>query len=284
MRKRFIIRIIIAVIALTVISLLVYWMRPSRVVDTALAKLARSDTQHFYSTISITNPEASVDILGEKASVDLLVNGQFKHETDRRDSLDATVQLTTKTETLTMLVEANTRFIGDQAFFQITKAPPSLPLLAGLKNIWIELPRGTQQSPSTLPKEQDTFVSVKAGPRQELDGTTVKTYQAVATSAAVIRMMDSIAQVLGTHLTAEQIASIQQGVANAENVPIELAITPWSNEIRRISLVTTVPGSNNNMSIDLKFTERNKPFEISAPSDAQKLSDIAGATNESAPE
>jgi hypothetical protein len=284
MRKRFFIRLILIVIALTVISLLVYWTRPSRVVDTALAKLARSDTQHFYSAISITNPEASIDILGEKASVDLLVNGQFKREADRRDSLDATLQLTTKTETLTMLVEANARFIGDQAYFQITKAPPSLPLLAELKNIWIELPRGTQQSPAALPEQEDTFVSVKAGPRQELDGTTVKAYQAVATSAAVIRMMDSIAQVLGTHLTAEQIASIQQGVANAENVPIELAITPWSNEIRRISLVTTVPGSNNNMSIELKFTERNKPVEIAVPTDAKKLSDIAGASDEAAPE
>ncbi len=279
MSKRVIFRIILAVLVLLVGSLAVYWTRPSRVVEDALAKLSASDTQRFYSTISVTNPAASIDILGEKASIDLLINGQFKREADRRDSLDATIQLTTKTETLTMLIEANTRFIGDQAFFQITKAPPSLPVLAQLKNIWIELPRGTQQSPSTLPDPETTFIDVKSGSREDLDGTTVKIYHATATSAAVIRMMDAIAQVLGTHLTAEQITNIQQGIANAETVPIELAITPWTNEIRRISLNTTVPGSNNNMSIELKFIDRNAPVEIAAPADAKKISDIAGASN-----
>jgi len=281
MSKRVIIRIVLAIVALTVVSGVVYWTRPSREVDSALTNLAESDTQHFYSTISISNPSASVDILGEPASIELLINGQFKRESEQRDSLEATVQLTTKTETLTMLVEANTRFIGDQAYFQITKAPPSLPVLAQLKNVWIELPRGTQQEPSSLPAPEDTFVQVKAGPRQELDGITVKTYQATATSTAVIRMMDAIAQVLGTHLTAEQIASIQQGIANADTVPIELAITPWTNEIRRLSLQTTVPGSNNNMNIEIKFTDRNDPVAISAPTDSKKLSDIAGASTTS---
>lgn len=279
MGKRIVIRAAVVFLAVAVMGLVFYWTRPSRVVDAAVTKLANSDSQHFIANISVTNPAASMDILGEKASIDLLINGQFKREADTRDSLDATVQLTTKTETVTMLVEANTRFIGDQAYFQITKAPPSLPVLAKLKNIWIELPRGAQQESATLPDNEPVFVEVNGGSRQDLDGTTVKIYQATATSAAVIRMMDAIAQVLGTHLTASQIENIQQGIANAATVPVELAITPWSNEVRRISLDTTVPGSNNNMSIELKLTGRNQPGEIAIPPDAKKLSDIAGASD-----
>lgn len=276
MSKRIVIRILILFIALLLVSFFIFWNRPSRIVDKAFVKLGASTTQHFYSAVSISNPAASVDILGEPASVDLLVDGKFKREVNQRDSLDATLQLTTKTETLTMLIEANTRFIGDQAYFQITKAPPSLPALSQLKNLWIEMPRGTQQAPSTLPAQTETFLTVKAGPRQEIDGTKVKLYYATATSSAVIRMMDAIAKILGTHLTADQVNNIQQGVASAEMVPIELAITPWSNEIRRLSLATTVPGSNNTMSIEFKFTERDEPVEITVPPDAKSLSDIAG--------
>jgi hypothetical protein len=276
MRVKTVFKILVLLIAVITAAFILFWMRPAKVVQDAFEKLAISSSQAFQATISVSNPQASVDILGEQASVNLDIDGKFTREDNKRDSFEATVQLTTKTETLTLLIEANTKFIDEKAYFQITRTPSTIPTLAQLKGQWIELPRGTKKEASTLPEKNRTFTKVEAGDKQEIDGVTTKTYHATATSAAVIRMLDSIASILGTHLTAEQINNIQQGIAEAENLPIELAVTPWTREIRRIKSSTTVPNSNNNIDIQFTFSDRNKLFVITAPEGAQTLGSIAG--------
>jgi len=280
MRKRFIFRLLLALLLITALSWLIYYTRPTKVVNDSLTKLANSDTQTFRAAISITNPTATQDILGEQATIELVIDGQFKRVPDQRDSLDAQVVLTTKTETVTLTVEANTRFIGEQAYFQITKAPPAFPALAQLKGLWMELPRGTEQQPSKLPAKKEIFTKVTKGDKQDVNGVKATTYHTVATSAAVIRMLDSIAQVLGTHLTADQITNIQQGVADAETIPADIAITPWSRQVHRISTTTTVPGSNNSMSVEFTFSDHNQPVSISVPEGAQSLTDLANTATE----
>lgn len=277
MSKKKGLRIFVLIVVVAVVVFVLFWIRPKKVVQDSLDNLAKSKTQVFNAVIFVSNPQASIDILGEQASVELTVDGVFRREDSARDSIDAVVKLTTKTETASMLIEVNTRFIGEQAYFQILRAPPTFPALVELKGQWIELPRGTQKEVSELSGSSEVFLEVEAGEEREVDGVKVKTYKTVATAAAVVRMLDSVASILGTHLSAEQIGNIQQGIADAETLPVELAITPWSREIRQIRSSTTVPGSDNNMSIEFTFKDRNKPVEIIVPENAQTLGSIAGA-------
>lgn len=278
MRKKIIAKILAFIVIVAVVAFVLFWMRPAKVVEKSFDKLANSRTQTFSAVISVSNPQASVDILGEQASIELNVSGKFKRENDKRDSVDAVVKLSTKTETTTMTIEANTRFIGEQAYFQIIEAPATFPSLAQLKGQWIELPRGMQKDVSELPASSKAFLEIETGENKEIDGVEVKTYKVMATAAAVVRMLDSMASILGTHLTAEQISNIQLGVAAAETLPVELAITPWSREIRQIKSSTVVPGSDNTMSIEFTFRDRNQSVEITVPENAQTLSSLAGAS------
>lgn len=278
MRKKITAKILAFIVIVAVVAFVLFWMRPAKVVEKSFDKLANSRTQTFSAVISVSNPQASVDILGEQASIELNVSGKFKRENDKRDSVDAVVKLSTKTETTTMMIEANTRFIGEQAYFQIIEAPATFPSLAQLKGQWIELPRGMQKDVSELPASSKAFLEIETGENKEIDGVEVKTYKVMATAAAVVRMLDSMASILGTHLTAEQISNIQLGVAAAETLPVELAITPWSREIRQIKSSTVVPGSDNTMSIEFTFRDRNQSVEITVPENAQTLSSLAGAS------
>jgi len=271
----FLFLLLVVVIAGTVY----YNSRPVKILQSALVNLADSQSQAFTADISVSNPQASLDILGEQASVELKIVGQYERQDKNRSNVEALARLTTKTATTTWLLEANTKFIDDQAYFQITQAPPTLPALAGLKGQWITLPRGSSGAPEELPDQQRTFLAADFINSQNFDGDKVKIYQASATSIAVIRILDGIAAVLGTHLTAEQINQIQEGIAQQANLPVEIAITPWSREVRYIKSTTTVPPNNNTISIAFTFSNRNQPVAIIAPPDAKTLGEIAGLSS-----
>ena len=281
MRIKTFFRILIIIVAVVAVAFLIFWIRPKAVVQSAFNKLANSDTQSFGAIVSISNPQAAMDILGEKSSIELDVKGKFKREKTGRDSIDAVVKLTTNSESITMLTEVNIKFVGEQSYFQVVKAPPTFPALVQLKGEWIEIARGTQRDVSELPIAGEIFLEVKSGDKREVNGDNTKVYQAKATSAAVIHMLDNIASILGTHLSTEQIKGIQEGIASAESMPVELAITPWSREIRQIKSSTVVPDSNNTMSIEFTFADRNEVVEIEAPSNAQTLGSMAGVGTDS---
>jgi len=281
MRIKTFFRILIIIVAVVAVAFLIFWIRPKAVVQSAFNKLANSDTQSFGAIVSISNPQAAMDILGEKSSIELDVKGKFKREKTGRDSIDAVVKLTTNSESITMLTEVNIKFVGEQSYFQVVKAPPTFPALVQLKGEWIEIARGTQRDVSELPIAGEIFLEVKSGDKREVNGDNTKVYQAKATSAAVIHMLDNIASILGTHLSTEQIKGIQEGISSAESMPVELAITPWSREIRQIKSSTVVPDSNNTMSIEFTFADRNEVVEIEAPSNAQTLGSMAGVGTDS---
>lgn len=281
MRKKTALIIFTLLVSISLLAFALFWLRPAKVVQDAFTKLATSDTQSFNAIISISNPQASLDILGEQASIQLDVNGKFKRENDKQDSLEAAVKLTTKTETVTMIMEANIIFIGEQAYFQIIKAPPAFPALAQLKGQWIEIPRGMQEEVKKTPVSGKIFLDIKSNERLEINGVSTKIYKTTATSAAVVRMLDSIASILGTNLSEKQKNEIQKGVADTETIPVNLAIAPWSREIRQIKSYTVIPSTKSAITIEFTFTDRNQPVIINAPDNAQTLSNIAGLKTDS---
>ncbi len=262
-------------VAIGVISFIWWRQRPMRVVEEAAQKLVEAQTQRFSSVVKIENSQATKDILGEQATVELAVDGVYARQKDARDSVDAHVVLTTKTESVTLLVEGNIKFIGDKAYFEITKAPLAFPALVQLKGMWVEIPRGAGVADSKLKSDEKLFTEVKRGRTWEGQGKKARVYQVTATRAAVILTLDGIAKILGTHLSDAQIGSIRDGIASTDTVPVEMAIAPWQRELYQIKTATKVPGNNNNVSVEINFSDRDKKVEIAVPEGARKLEDLA---------
>jgi hypothetical protein len=248
-----------------------WWQYPGHVVKASLGKLGAAKTQQFDASLVINNTEASQNLVGQQAQVQLLLGGEFERRQDERDSLAADVRLITETEGLTVNIEAATRFIGDKAYLQITKSPPSLPVLIQLKNQWLELPRGDAATAETAKPTGPLFINVqRIGRDEKIDGQTVTAYTADATAGAIVRLLDNMADILGTRLTAEQIDNVRRGITGIETVPVQLWITPFSHELVKLSSTLTVPGSNT-ITFELKPTDRNKLVEITVPEGAVTL-------------
>lgn len=263
---------------LLLISLATFiWLRqrPVRVVEAAIQKLVEAQTQGFKSVIRIENSQATQEILGEQATIELNVDGVYAREEDKRDSVDAQVLLTTKTDSVTLSVEGNVRFIDNKAYFEVTKAPMSFPAIAALKGQWIEMPRGEGTEGNKVENDEPMFTEVKKGKAWRAQDKKARTYNATATRAAVIGMLDGVARILGTHLSDEQVQSIREGIANTETLPVDLAVAPWRRELYQIKTVATVPGNSNNISVEINLADRNKKVEITAPEGARKLEDLA---------
>lgn len=203
----------------------------------------------------------------------LHLDGAFTRRDSERAALTADIQLVTETEGITLRVEGITRFLDDKAYVRITKAPSTFPLLEKLKDQWLELPRGGQTGETAASQESDLFTSVVRLRREKLDDHSVTVYRAQATSQAIVRLLDGIASVLGTRLTAAQIDGIRQGVAADSTVPVEVWASPWTHELRRLSAVLKVPNTNT-ISFALTLTDRNKPVDIAQPEGATTLEGI----------
>lgn len=269
--KKILFLLIIVVLVAGAITFIVYRMEPENVVEGALNNLAEADTKAFEAKISVSNPQASVDMLGEEAAIELDIDGRYKRMEEQRDSVDASIGFTTKTETLTMLAEGKARFIDDKAYFKVTKSPAIFPILAQLKGQWIEMTRGEKQEKADFEFEDEPLVNVEAGGKREVGGVSVRVYEAEATSAAVINMLDGVASVLGTRLTEDQIKGIRERVEGTKNVPVELAVDPWTRELKQIRSTTVIPDNNNTIDIEFTFSDIEDPVEIMAPENAQSL-------------
>jgi hypothetical protein len=273
----------VAVIALLLVAAGGMWwrQRPGNVAGDALAKLGAARTQRFNANLTIDNPTTTQ--AGQAAQVQLLLDGEFQRQEEQRDSLAAKVQLVTETEGLAIRIEGDTRFIGDKAYVRIATAPQTFPLLVQLKDRWLELPRGGAAGEGAATGEELLFTEVRRSGTETVNGARVAVYSAQATSAAVVRLLDNIADILGTRLTAEQIAGIQQGINGVETVPLTLKITPWTHELVELSTTLAIPGSNT-VHFTLKPRDRNESFDITVPEGATTLEGaVAGLQSSPAP-
>lgn len=282
MRRRF--WIIAVLVLLAVLGTAIWWWRrPERVVDRAAAKLAAAETQAFTADLTIANSGAAEQLIGQPAAVKVRLNGAFARRESERDALTADVELVTETEGITLRVEGNTRFVGDKAYVRVTKAPATFPLLAQLKDRWIELPRGGESDSGSPAADAPLFASVERTGGKKINGQSVIAYRAKATSQAVVRLLDGIADVLGTRLTAEQIDGLRQNIAAGTTVPVQLAVSPWTHELRELS-ATLSAANQNEISFSLQLSDRDRAQDIAAPDGAEPLEGIiAGLQSSPAP-
>lgn len=249
---------------------IVLWQRPTRVVTRAVENLGKAQTQRFHTTIALTNPQATEQFLGSQGTVEIKLNGAFARETEGRPALVSDVIVSAKTESITVQLEGELRFIEDQAYVFVKTAPPTIPVLAQLKGKWLTFPRGGAVAGETTAPEGPLFVEVKRAGRETIEGVSTTKYSAQATTAAVIEMMDGIAQLLGTQLTNDQIANLRNNLTQAENVPVELWATPWKNELKQLRVALDTPGGNA-IQYTITFLDPNKQLEIAAPEGAVSI-------------
>lgn len=259
------------------LSTLILWgfLRPAAVIEGGIKKLATAQTQQFNALIQIENPQTTQQLFGEAAIIELTVNGVFQRREPERESLKADVFISAKTESITMQIEAEVIFIGDKAYVLIKKAPPTLTPLAQLKGLWLELPRGgVEQENQIAEADEKLFTSIKRDGSVEVAGRRVSQYQTQATAIGVLHMIDSIADVLGTRLTTEQVNNFRTGVADVQSIPVSIAAKPLTREIKQIQTSFAVPGGQNTITFQLTFGDRNIKVDIVAPENAVTLQEL----------
>lgn len=282
-------RVLIVAVITTVIAIVLsgawwYWQRPEKVVSDALEKLAQAQTQQFSVNMLLENATATTRLLGEQGQVEVYINGSFARQQDKRDSVAMEITLTSKTESVSVQIEGEMRFIEEQAYILIKKAPQAVPVVAQLKGAWIKLPRGGQQTTNQEVSDEQLFSAVTRQGNEKIGGIPAKKYQATATASAVLRLLDSVADILGTKLTEEQIQGIRQSLTEVQEVPAEFWITPWTHELQQLRTILTVPRGNT-IRFTLTLNNRNKPVEIAAPEGAMTIEEaLRAATPQQVPQ
>ena len=223
-------------------------------------------------SIIISNLEASQALLGEGASLDVAFDGVFER-TSPRNSLKTHVLLSTDTESVTMRIEGDIIFLNDDAFIRITKAPPAIPALSQLKNQWIKTNRGGGETNSQLNEDEPLFTNVRHTGRTNLNGRSVSTYEITTSTTAVLHFLDQVADILGTRLTADQIANFRNNVSSAQEIKTTVAASKWTHTLRSINSSITMPGRNS-VTFTLNLNDRNKKVDITPPEQAVSLQDI----------
>lgn len=277
MKKRKLILLFFVVSILIIAGLTWFWLDSSRVVNKAIAKLAQADTQSFSGILTILNTEATKELLGEQASIEIAVAGFFERQSAGWDSLTADVKITTETESVTMRIEGKIIFIGDKAYVKVIKAPPAFPELVQLKDVWLALPRGGDKTLSQLNPDETLFTDVKRVGKKNIGGKRIASYQAQADQTAVLHILDGVAGLLGTRLSAEQIADFRDQVKNANSTSVEMAITPWAHDLYYFATTLSTP-SNNKVSFSVILKDRNQPVDIVAPANSISLDEILSVT------
>ena len=262
------------ILAAVLIGAVFVWNRPKLVVADAIRQLAEAETAHFSTTLSLGNTEATKQILSEEGAVTLELNGIFARQEDAQDNLQAEVALTTKTESISIGAEGEFRFIGDKTYMYIKKAPKVFPILSQVKGNWIELPRGgTTAQDDTVPSDEVLFTSVKRGGSEEINGERTTRYQVIASSAAVVRLMDGIAQVLGTSLTQDQIDNLRSSFAGVDKVPLQIWVKPLTHQLRQLKTSIAVPGGNT-IDFTLQVSDLNRKVSITTPENPQTFEEL----------
>ncbi|PIT97856.1 MAG: hypothetical protein COT71_03730 [Candidatus Andersenbacteria bacterium CG10_big_fil_rev_8_21_14_0_10_54_11] len=277
MTRRGTVLIISSIVVLATVAGIVGWwrLRPTAVVAGALDNMAAADTYTFTARLEIENSQASAGALGEQASISLAADGAYDRRPPGPVAVQATVTAGLETETVTMVTEAEARFIDDAAYVLIKKMPPALSPLSQLKGQWLKLPRNVQTEESSLPADEPLITDITRAGTAEVAGERVRIYNAVATPAAVLHFFDSIGGLIGNRLTTEQIDQFRQTVAAADGMTTRLAVNPWNRELKQIEIIFTAPVNQNQIHATLHLTDRNKEVSITAPSEAKSVEELA---------
>lgn len=262
--------VIIGVLVLGAAALLFYFQRPAAVVNRSLRNVGTLASADFTTTLELANNQVTEQTLGERGTLEVMIDGVYQRHTDTPDTLSADVTLTTKTESVSVQIEGEVRLIEDQAYLHITRAPAALPIVPQLKGKWFSLPRRSEATTVTDQDEPPVLVEnvARVGREKVGDTSTVK-YTAAATPEAVINFMDVIADILGTSLTDQQITEIRQGVTAGSSVPLEVWVEAGS---RLKQLSATLDLANGNVTrLTVRINERNNDVDVPKPSDVQSL-------------
>jgi len=270
MKKR--LYIIIAVPLIIIVALLYVWQRPSFVVNRAFEKLSHSRTESFNGHIAITNLQATQSLIGEGASLNINYDGVFER-TSPRNSLKTHILLSTDTDSVTMRIEGDIIFIDNDAFIRISKAPPAIPVLSQLKDQWIKTNRGGGETASQLDENEPLFSNVKETGQADVNNRTVTTYEISTSTTAVLHFLDQVADILGTRLTADQVANFRNNVSSAQEITTTVGVSKWTHTLHSINTSITMP-TGNTVTFTLNLNNRNKEVEISPPEQALSLQDI----------
>ncbi len=274
MKKRILILVFFIISIIAIVSLAWFWLDSDRVVNKAIKNLAQANTQSFSGTATILNTETANELLGEQASIEIAVSGLFKRQSESWDSVTADTKITIETDSITMRIEGNIIFIGDKAYVKITKAPPAFPALVQLKDTWLTLPRGGDKNTSQFDPDKPLFTDIKKVGKKNVSGKKITSYEAKADQIAMLHMIDGVAGLLGTRLSAKQIANFRDQIENANSASVELSIAPWTRDLHYFATTIITPNSNQ-VALTLTLENRNQPVDIVAPANAVSLDDIS---------
>lgn len=249
-----------------------YAQRPERAVSNAVAKLAQAKTGHFRAVIALNQNQAAQSLLAEATAITITLDGSFKREAGGPASLVSEVTINAKEDSVTLEIGGELRLIGDKAYLLVKKAPAAIPLLAKLKDRWVELPRGPGAENVASDASGPLFHEVKSNGREEIAGKKVTKYETTAAEQGIIRFMDSVANLLGTQLTDQQIGSLRANLEKVDSLPMTLWITSWSQEL--VQLEARLPG--NAVRYIITFSSRNQPMAHEIPQDAKPIKEVLG--------
>ncbi len=257
---------------------LLFWAyRPAAAVERAFTKLQAATTADFVTHLQLENNASTQQLLGEEGSVDIDLAGQWERQ-DGPDALATHITLTTQTKSLQITIAGELRLIEDKLYLLITTTPQAFPALVQLKDQWIVMDRGaTAETAPVIADTSTLFTSVDRRGVEKIGDTSTVHYVAPASNEAVVSFMDSLAGILGTSLSEEQINQIRTSVTDIETIPLDLWIARWGSDLKQLKTALTVPGGNA-VQFTLQFNALNQPVQIAAPTDARSLEEILQAT------
>lgn len=268
-------------VVIVLLLLLGVWLRqPERRINSALSKLGGAENQAFKAVLDLENPTTTQQALGEAGKVHLELNGVYNRaKTDTPASIQSDVLLGIESESVQLQLTGETRFIDSKVYFLLTKVPPVFRALVPLKGMWVEIPRGAAKTDDVPAASTDEALvrKVTSKGKENVAGMRTTRYEALATQAAVVRMMNSIATILGTQLTATQIKELKQGVGQVETVPVTVWMTPFGHNVKQLAGTLTIPGGNS-VQFTFTFLDQNKKTEMKVPDGAKPLNEALKAS------
>lgn len=247
-----------------------YIQQPKRAVANAVQKISEAQTQRFEAVIGLDNPAATQALLQNASKLTITLDGSFDRRRQERDSLVTNVFINAETEGVKLELEGELRFIDDKAYVLVKKSPAAIPLLAALKETWVELPRGETAETPGEPGSEPLFTSVDQAGREKVGETSAVKYEVKASQRAIVGFMGHVAQLLGTRLTDEQVSALRGNLAGIEELPATLWITPMSHEL--VQLETRLGDTGTRYTI--KFGERNQPVDHAIPEGVKPIQEV----------
>lgn len=261
-----------AVAVLVIGATYAYAQRPERAVSNAVVKLAQAKTGHFRASVALDQNQAAQSLLAEATAMTITLDGSLQREAGGPASLVSEVTINAKGESVTLEISGELRLIGDKAYLLVKKAPAAIPLLAKLKDRWVELPRGSGAAKAVSETSGPFFHDVKSAGREKIAEKKAVKYETTATEQGIISFMDSVANLLGTQLTDQQIGNLRANLEKVDSLPVTLWVTPWSQELVRLE--AQLPG--NSVRYTITFSDRNKPVAHEIPPDAKPIKEVLG--------